>query len=92
MIGSFTKNGVTLTGVWKDGHLKKIKYDNGDKIIGKTDTNGDFWGEGKRNYGYGDVYIGQFLNHTRDGQGKMIYSNQETKSYEGGWANDVYSG
>ena len=41
----------------------EIYFVNGDVIKGKVDNEGDFVGEGTRNYKSGDIYTGMFWNN-----------------------------
>ena len=53
-------------------------------------------GHGTHQYGNGDLYVGQFIDAKRHGEGKMTYKAQpgdiSESFYDGQWANDNKEG
>ena len=74
--GTYTQNGVSLTGFWTDNHL------NGKGVMLSKAFNyeGDFknslrHGFGKETHNDGTVYEGEFLNGKRHGKMKIYLTN-----------------
>ena len=75
---------------------KTILYPNGNKYIGevKDDKYEKYEGRGTFYWNDGDIYIGEFKNNLRDGQGKMYYKNNYKNflKYDGDFENGTING
>ncbi|KAJ2998764.1 hypothetical protein HDV02_004111 [Globomyces sp. JEL0801] len=55
-------------------------------------VHGIMQGWGKMTHPNGDVYIGEFENNQFQGQGMMVYGDDNIRMYEGEWSHGLYDG
>jgi hypothetical protein len=91
----YYENGDVYIGNWlnnvKDGCGVFIEK-TGTKYVGKWRKNKLHWRKNQIQYENGNFYEGDIRNGEISGEGTMIYKNDPTATYTGGWLNSKWHG